>query len=234
MHTYGGFRFAGVLPLMGLIAGCSNPLWIPRDDGSSSVQTRVEVEFIPNATLVRENTSPRWHLGRFAFDEGPDRLLVVSRITSIGKSGQARTTGDDNRTDRILERVWITLSLGIPVGRSLSLEELESRFLIGYDAGLIDDAQFVQPSRVTGTISLVQEGPDEVIVDLDMLVQSQKFEPWRIIGKRHVPVVLAGVRATPVQSASSTIPATVQDVPDPEPVIADSDQDVPPEEQPGG
>ena len=114
----------GQMLIAGLITGCTN-VWVLRDDGSSTTQMRIEAEHITDAILVREDTAPRWQFGRFAFDPEPDRLLVVSRITPIGKKIEEEPDNehaDFDPKDLILDRVWITVPLETTVRQALNIE----------------------------------------------------------------------------------------------------------------
>lgn len=132
--------------------------------------------------------------------------MVESRITPIGKKIEEESDkehADFNPKDLILDRVWITIPLETTVRQALNIEELESRFLVGYEAGLIDDTLFVQPCRVTGVLTLLEEGPEQVVIDMDILVQSKDLTPWRVEWNREIPVTLVGNRAKSIQSTST-------------------------------
>ena len=195
-----------------LLCGCTG-VWLPKRAGPSTDQSRVEMEFIPSAELVRENTAPRWALGRFAFQHGPNGLLVVSNITSFADelAEQAKKEVEPKRIDRILERLWVTIPLGTTVGETLRLEDLEARFLIGYDAGLIGDDQFVQPSRVSGTVRLTKESADHVVIDVDIFVQSTRYRPWRVKSQQRVPVTTVGLRGWPVREIDTVMMSTEEE-----------------------
>ncbi len=179
-----------------------------RDDGPSTAEFRNEAEFIPNAVLVREDTSPKWQLGRYAFKRGADRLLVISRITSFAekesgsRSRNRRNTNANStpkRYDQILERVWISLELGVETGKRLDLDMLQQKFRVGYDEGPIDGEMYVQPNRVIGQLTLVEEGPNIVVIDISMRVKPIRLPAWEYSGVISVPVTPAGVRAKAVQ-----------------------------------
>ncbi len=196
----------GLLVAAGWLAGCDviQGYHRTRDDGPSTSQFRYEVEFVPNAVLVREDTSPHWQLGRYAFKRGADRLLVISRITSFAEKLTKRQINRgqvSSRYDKNLERVWITIPLGIPIGEELDLKELEWDFLIGYDEGDLDTGlMYTQPNRVLGKLKLLEERPDEVVIAIDMVVEPQKKPRWDGFHKViTVPVTPNGVRATPVR-----------------------------------
>lgn len=156
----------------------------------STANYRTEVELIENAQLVREDTSPSWMLGRYAFKQGVDRLLVVSRITSFEDLSGDRP----RRYDKVLERVWIALPLGTQVGQLLKLEELEYQFLVGYDEGLLGEEMYVQPNRVLGKVRMIEEKPGAVVVAFDMRVEPARIPAWNYKEVVTVPVS-PGVRA---------------------------------------
>ena len=70
------------LALAGCGWGLTEGLNPGRKVDPTTAQFRLESELIPNSSLAREDTSPDWQGGRYAFTNGADRLLVISRITS--------------------------------------------------------------------------------------------------------------------------------------------------------
>jgi hypothetical protein len=175
-----------------------------RDDGPSTAQFRYEAEFIPNATLVREDTTPHWQLGRYAFKRGADRLLVISRITSVSdKKGKkpVKIGGVISRHDRMIERVWILLPMGTQVGQELKLGQLEQKFQVGYDAGQLEQGIYVQPNRVLGTVTILEETTGTIGVAIDMLVAPQKMPSWPYKRSITLSATPNGVRAKPVAGA---------------------------------
>jgi len=182
----------------------------PRDDGQSTTAFRFETEFIPNAVLVRESTLPTWQLGRHAFKRGADRLLVISRVTSFGDpltKGQIRRGVVPKLYDQILERVWISLELGVQVGEELNLDELQQKFRIGYDEGPIDGEMYIQPNRVLGLMTLIEEGPDSVVIDINMRVEPIRLPPWTYVGTVSIPVTPSGVRAKRLEERDLSVAA---------------------------
>ncbi len=167
----------------------------------SAADYRYEAEYIANATLVREDTSPAWQLGRYAFKRGTDGLLVLSRITSFADSTQE----DAPRAEKVLERVWISLPFGTPAGEIFKLEELEQKFLVGYDEGRLDHegSMFVQPNRVLGKLRIEQQTSDLIVVTVDMRVEPIRVPSWSYKGVLSVPVSLSGVRARPVDETET-------------------------------
>ena len=171
----------------------------PRAVEPSTARTRVEAELIPNAQRIREDTTPRWQLGRYAFERGADRLLVVSRITSFEiqpTASQKRKGMKPKRVDKILERVWVTIPLGTQLNEELKLEKLEERFLIGYDEGEVNGEMWVQPNRVLGKVMLLNERADTADVLVDMDVEPKRLPSWSVKGILTVPITRDGLRAT--------------------------------------
>lgn len=177
-----------------------------RDDGPSTALFRIETEYLPNAVVVREETTPKWPLGRYAFKRGADSVLVISRITSFGEKlgkKQAEEGIIPNRYDKVLERVWITLSLDTAIGEELDLELLERRFQVVYDEGEVDGDIFVQPNRVLGTIMLLEENEGNLVVDIDMVVETKRMPSWSVRNHRlSIPASYLGVRARPATDYS--------------------------------
>ena len=194
-----------LLSFLAFQGGCDfQGLHTPRDDGPSTAEFRYEAEYIPNASLVREDTTPHWQLGRYAFKRGADRLLVISRITSVSdKKGKkpVKRDGVISRHDRMIERVWILLPMGTQVGQEMKLEQLEQKFLVGYDAGQFDHGIYVQPNRVLGTVTIFEETTGTIGVDIDMLVAPQKMPSWAYEQSITLSATPNGVRAKPVAGA---------------------------------
>jgi len=197
---------AGTLAAFSLfvLVGCSG-VWtgssMPSPSDSSNSTERVELELIPNAKLVREDTSPRWPLGRYAFDRGVDRLLVISRITALRPS-ELGSNQKQAKRDFTLERVWLTIPYGTEMGQELKLEDLEQEFLAGYDAGRLGDGAFLQPNRLRGYVRLLERKDDVVVADLNVLVEPQRLPTWSVRGLFDaVPITTEGRRAERVDDA---------------------------------
>ena len=194
-----------VVGLLGILMASCNSIQgisIPRDDGPSSAEFRFDAEFIPNAVLVREETTPHWPLGRYAFKRGADRLLVVSRITSFSEKRDSKDKEESEfgpRYDKVLERVWITIPLGTQIGEALDLETLERKFLVAYDEGELDGGIYVQPNRIYGTVRVLEEKSDSVTVDIDMVVQTKRMPSWSYHHTGPVSITHTGIRAKPAR-----------------------------------
>ena len=161
---------------------------------TSSVQYRYEWEFIPNAELVREDTPANPEYGRFAFIRGADRLLVLTRITSVAGVANRGTGG---RRDIITERLWITVPLDVQVGETLELAKLEERFLVGYDEDDEGHGFFIQPSRLVGTITMREQRPDTMVADLIVVLKPRYRDNWALVEKAaEIPIVADGVHGT--------------------------------------
>ena len=186
-----------------LSAGACSPVTqgvhVPRGQQASDI-TRTEAEFIPNAELARESTIPIWHGGRHAFKRGANRPRVFTPFTTAPD----RTTPGRTRT-LLTERLWVSIPLGTQLGDVLNLHELDQLKLIGYDT---DDHQddhdsyFIQPYRVNGTVTMLEERPDSVVVDVNLLLEpaaQRNSATWRIEPQQMtVPVTRDGVHATRV------------------------------------
>lgn len=192
-----------ILLLAGLLlgAGCGlgAGLHVPHGQEASEL-TRTETEFIPNAELARESTIPVWHGGRHAFQRGANRLLVFTRFTTAPdrkNPGQIRTL--------LTERLWVSIPLGTQLGDVLNLHELDQLKLIGYDTDDHQDGHdsyFIQPYRVNGTVTMLEERPDSVVVDVNILLEpaaQRNSTTWQIEQRQMtVPVTRDGVHATRV------------------------------------
>lgn len=215
MFKFSTWRETALVLLAGLAWGCDiQGYHRPRDDGPSTAQFRYEAEFIPNAVLAREDTMPQWPLGRYAFKRGADRLLVVSRITSFGDKTSARDDGAPlRRYDKLIERVWITLPLGTQIGEVLMLKDLEWDFLVGYDEGDLETGLiYIQPNRVIGTVKILEERSDAVVIDINMVVEPKRLTRWDDYrGVMTVPVTQSGIRAKPIQQGAALEPFAGQD-----------------------
>lgn len=216
---------------LALLSGCTT-VWmnVPRDGGASSAEFRYEAEVIPNAVFVRDNTSPDWELGRYTFKRGADRLLVISRITTLQAGSDA---GEDSaqRVDAVIERVWITLPLGTQAGELMMIEKLEDDFLTGYDEWSLSTNQFyIQPNKVLGRLTLVEESRDELVLDIDMRVEPIRLPSWRFRHRNfRVPIVAGGRRAEPttnLEHMAEPVEAPVEG--------ASPGMETPPATQPGG
>lgn len=54
---------------------------------------------------------------------------------------------------------------------------------------------------MTRVLTLLEDGPEQVVVDIDILVQSKDLTPWQVESNRERPVTLVGNRAKSIQSA---------------------------------
>lgn len=180
--------------------GVTSGLFMVSDEPPTTAQMRTHAETIPSAQLVREDTMPRWQLGRHAFRRGVDRLLVLTNITSF-----ATKEGDKpaKRRDAILERIWIVIPEGTPVGTLLDMEQLAWERMIGYDAGLLegpDAGQFIQPFRLTGKVAVLEEKGDTVAMYVNVLVQPKELNNWSYKGTFDVPQTIDGIYASKVSA----------------------------------
>jgi len=191
--------------MVGVVSGCgfTQGLHRPTDDGFLPPEYRFETELIANATLVREDTMPRWQLGRHAFKRGPDNVLVISRIHSFAErnsAGKQKKGGVVKRYDANLERVWIVLPLGTQVGDTVRIDKLEYEFLTGYDEGKIADGEmFIQPVRLLGKLTVLEMHPDSIVIDIDMVVEPRRFTRWHYKRVETVLVTTTGIRARPAR-----------------------------------
>jgi len=176
-------------------------VWTARDDGASTAQTRSVSEWVPNAALARQDTSPDYPNGRYVFLPGSDRLLVVSQITSWAdrprddKEEEEFKKNPPPQIDRQMERVWITIPFDAQVDQPLKIEEIEEKFMAGYDQGTFDRGLFVKPCRLRGFVTLKEIRPSEVVVLLDMVVEPTARPSWRVNQLLTVPIAPEGIRA---------------------------------------
>jgi len=187
----------------------------PKTKGIATDQYRLEMEFLPNARMVREDTSPWWDLGRMAFVEGTDRIIILGRTTSYADKDEDYNPIPGTMRDRKLERVWITIRSDVPLGKAQKLEDMEIEFLTGYDVNNLDSKGFFNgPALMKGFINLVEESPDKVVVVFDLEVRPNKpfqAENWKIEGKHTIPVVPEGRIAT--KAVSRDVQVTAQGTP---------------------
>lgn len=167
-------------------AGCglTEGIYTARDEGQSTSQFRYQYELIPSATVMREDTQPRWQLGRYVFVRGADQVLVVSRITSWSDtaSRSERDSGQNisGMKDRMLERLWITIPQGAAIGEELDLHALSSRFMVNYDRGDIGDKQFAHPFRALGNIRILSENKDSATIRLRLRLTTDQTTAWEV------------------------------------------------------
>ena len=218
----------------GMLVGCNGEtgaIWWPKRYPESSAQFRTEFEVIPNAELVRVDTMPQWELGRHAYRRGADRLLVMTRITSWAPPLEQDWTtfnykepkGPRTITDREMERAWITIPYGTPVGQRLVGEELEARFLTGYDRNqATGEAYYILPHKMLGTITIVEEKPDELVVDLNMEIRPKDNKNWHLKQQMRVPITLEGKHAQKATDSDQLIIAGIRRRP------SDTDPGLPP------
>jgi hypothetical protein len=190
MHRNRVCFWLGVVALLvtgGVLGGCWGVYYPDEvDQWRSSTETRVEL--VADAVLAKEDTSPTWQLGRYVYKRGGDRLLVVTHITSWPE----KRTEDDQPVsdkDRIFERVWVTIPANTPVGKALKVEKLNEAFMAGYDVkGVNEPGFFIQPAHLLGTITILEEGPNEVNMSIDVVCEPQRLLSWRYKQIVRVPV----------------------------------------------
>ncbi len=205
------------LPMLGLLTGCqgeAGPIWFAKRYPESTAQFRTEFEVIPNAELVRIDTRPQWELGRHAYRRGAHRVIVLTRVTSWAPPLEQDWTGFNYKypdgprpiSDREWERAWITIDYGTPVGRRLQLQDLETQFKTGYDRREDDgDAYYILPHKMAGTITIVEEKPDELIVDLNVEIRPKQTKDWFIRERVNIPITLTGRHAKVAQDSDQLI-----------------------------
>lgn len=189
-----------LLACLAVLPGCFILPMEPKGTGPATDEYSVDMEFIPAAQLVSEDTSPWWDLGRHAFSGGTDRLLVIGRTTAYADKDEDHEAIPGTMRDRKLERVWITIPSDIPLGKAMKLEELETDKITGYDVNNLDSKGFFKgPHLMKGFVNLVKEGPDEVVVIFDVEIRPNRpfqAENWKIEGKHVIPVRPDGRIAT--------------------------------------
>ena len=212
MRTLRALRLSGWTSLLvvglawvGLaLPGCADPGFtaglnpVPEIE-EGPTEYRTEMETIPDAQMVRENTMPRWQLGRYAFKRGPNRLIVLAHFTAFGTENP--DTKKVDFTDWGMERVWITIPDGTPVGKELDVNDLEYHHLVGYDFGELhgkDAGQFVEPFRIDGHVAVLEIKKNSAMVYFDIAVNPKDRLKWGIKGVYEVPQTTTGINATPV------------------------------------
>ncbi len=182
-----------------LLSGCGldagfNPAI---EDRQTSATFRTETELVPNSRLVRQNTMPRWQAGRFAFVRGSDQLLVFTHITSLADWDDKKDQFI-NRKDHAMERLWVQIPEGTRLGDVLDAERMEAKYLIGYDAGLIGDGQFIKPWKTTGSLVLLEDHPDRLIIHANLLIAPKRRPNWSMQGVFEVQKNAQGIYAQPL------------------------------------
>ena len=183
------------------LTGCWAFPMEPKDKGLTTDTYEVEMEFLPNARLVKEDTSPHWDLGRHAFVKGTDRIVVVTRITSyLDKTEDGKPiVGTERR--RKAERVWITIPGDLPLGQAFKLEEIEDLHITGYDVTNLDGkGYFLGPALLKGYVRLDAVNDERAVITFDMEVRpGMRAFPannWSVIGEHKVDVYPDGRHAT--------------------------------------
>lgn len=166
--------------------GVTEGVFIPQGDTKNYVQHRLEYELIPNAELATESTTPDWPLGRHVFTRGPDRLMVLTRITMFPVNKKKPSLG---YRDGRVERIWINIPLDVPVGQQFTLEEIFTDFHVGYDRAEKDLQKFyIRAVRPLGTVQVLAWRDTEVDVKLDIRVRPEMDVEWHIKDVITVPI----------------------------------------------
>jgi hypothetical protein len=177
-----------VCPLM--LAGCGALGGVFYPEGKKNTrdfaQHRFEYELIPNAELAKESTTPDWPLGRHVFKRGPDRLMVLTRITSFPVNMKKPSLGF---RDARVERVWINIPLDVPVGQQFTLEESFTDFHVGYDRAEENLKNFyIRAIKPQGTVQVMAWRNNEIDVKLDIRVRPEMDLEWHITDVITVPI----------------------------------------------
>lgn len=150
-------------------------------------QFRIDLTFVPDAQLATEDTSPWWDLGRHAAAKGDDRLLVITRTTSYADKDENDREIIGTLRDRKVERVWLTIPAGTPLGKTLKLEDLEVQFLTGYEVNLLDGkGYFKGPHLMKGYVNAIEEQCGMLVALFDIEVRPNRpfqAENWKLEGK---------------------------------------------------
>ncbi len=212
-----GLAVMALLALLVSLAGCDSGVLSGVHDPyggkrKADITYRLEYELVTEAQLLREDTSPEWQLGRFAFKRGVDNLLVISHLASYPRMDPKGKTVVE-RYDQTLERVWITLPLGTEVGQTLKIENLESQFLTGYDVGEISSGKmYAMPHKLMGKITIMDNKDDAIVLGLDIGVEPTRLLTWGVNDRVQVPKTRNGLRATmaqtPYEALAEQTPAT--------------------------
>ena len=225
--------------MVGIVGGCdmegtfTQGINTPARVAPSTVQYRFESELITNAALVREDTMPRWQLGRHAFKRGPDNVLVISRIHSFAEKRSGGSRKVPKRYDANIERVWIVLPLGTQVGDTFRIDKLEYDFLTGYDSGKIADGEmYIQPIRLLGKLTILEVHSSSIVIDIDMVVEPRHFTRWNYKRVETVQVTTTGVRARPAELSAKERRLAAAQANNAKQTLGDADQGQDPTTQP--
>ncbi len=168
--TGGCGRAVGQRDDPGLVGGIHLPQWAR----GSRAEYRIHAELVSDAHLVRQDTTPQWQLGRYGHLPGDDDVLVVTRITSFPRDGEL--------VDVIFERAWIAIPATTEAGDVIRIRDLEQQRRVGYDRYQLNEpGYFVQPARIFGTVSIIEEREDTLELAVDIKVQPRrKMPPWQV------------------------------------------------------
>lgn len=191
------FMLAGGCLLLAWLSGCDIGLGAgihgtDVDEAEpTTVAYRIETELVPNARVLRQDTTPHWELGRSGYATGNSHLLVVSRITSwIPEKG-------GERVDRVVERAWLTIPSGTLPGDIVRVQDLPDED-VAYDVSEAGQGFFNMPNRIIGTIELVKEADEALRVAVDINVQPKRRSEWNYEEELVLPKQQKLVYATPV------------------------------------
>jgi len=190
--------------LTAILTGCFTPA-DPKWDGPSTARFRIEAELLTDVALDSQDTGSAT-AGRWGFDPNPDEdkdkkkawLLVITRITSVAKDIREPTEG---LYDKYFERVWITIDKNAPLSHEISLQEVESIYLTGYDVNAEGTGYYRESTRLAGKVALMEIKSDTAIVKIDMRVFPDQRDNWQITETIEVPLTKTGIHATAIEGA---------------------------------
>jgi hypothetical protein len=208
---------SGVALLAGCEVGFEEGINVPRGESTAPVQNQIEYQLIANASLVRQDTAPTWPLGRYGSKAGADQLLAITNIVRLadvdpnsGKYLIPTSMPVGPLRVRFIERLWITIPLGTPMGQTLDLHGLDQKHLVGYERaemGVQGNAFFIMPCGVTGKVTLVKTAGGVELFNVDVLVSPRDLlPPWTVTGELRLPL-------TPAGPAVPDLPVTTQPMP---------------------
>lgn len=186
-------------------AGAGGCIWTPRslrEVAPTTVRSRIESELVTSAVLAREDTSPE-PMGRLGYKRGADDLLVLTRLTSKATDPK---DPDGPRHDDYVERLWITIPVSAPRGSQLDLQQLDERFLIGYERDDQGRGMYARPCRTTGRLTVLQREAGTAVVHLELRAAPWREETWELRDTLVVPASETGIRATMVREVDTFHP----------------------------
>jgi hypothetical protein len=197
MNQHRLLRAFALVVLVVATAGCWIVPMTPGGPEQTTAAYRFQYEMINNAQRVRIETQPVWQGGRYAYRDGVDEILLINRITAWADNvtDEQRKSGDYQRTDRIIERLWITTT-DMEVGTWYNLYDMNKELKVGYDEKPTElDEFFIRAFGVEGKIMLQEKNGDDRVFRLSMRLSPKERTDWTLTETLTLKVQPDGVLA---------------------------------------